>query len=80
MREKLNDLQSKILALKAEIREVRSARKTKEEVLDDAKAFVSHEANEFIRRAGFDSIGENHDRAGPSLISRAAKENVLGLL
>lgn len=80
MNEKVDDLRNKIFAVKTEINETRRARKSCEEVLGDVQALVSHEAGEFIRSAGIGAISANKDHFERLGISRAAKENPLGLL
>lgn len=80
MNEKIDDLRSKIFAVKAEISETRCSRKSSEEVLSNVQTLVSREADEFIRMAGIDAISANEDRRERPAISRAARENPLGLL
>ena len=80
MNEKIDDLRSKIFAVKAEISETRRSRKSSEEVLSSVQTLVSHEADEFIRMASIDAISANEDRRERPAISRAARENPLGLL
>ena len=80
MNEKIDDLRSKIFAVKAEISETRRSRKSSEEVLSNVQTLVSREADEFIRMAGIDAISANEDRRERPAISRAARENPLGLL
>lgn len=80
MNEKIDDLRSKISAVKAEISETRNSRKSSEEVLSDVQTLVSREADEFIRMAGIEAISTNEDRRERPSISRAARENPLGLL
>ena len=80
MNEKIDDLRSKISVVKAEISETRNSRKSSEEVLSSVQTLVSREADEFIRMAGIDAIGANEARLARPAISRAARENPLGLL
>ena len=80
MNEKIDDLRSKIFAVKAEISETRRSRKSSEEVLSNVQTLVSREADEFIRMAGIDAISANEDHRERPAISRAARENPLGLL
>lgn len=80
MNEKIDDLRSKISVVKAEISETRNSRKSSEEVLSSVQTLVSREADEFIRMAGIDAIGANEARLARQAISRAARENPLGLL
>ena len=80
MNEKIDDLRSKISVVKAEISETRNSRKSSEEVLSDVQTLVSREADEFIRMAGIEAISTNEDRRERPSISRAARENPLGLL
>lgn len=80
MNEKIDDLRSKISVVKAEISETRNSRKSSEEVLSNVQALVSREADEFIRMAAIDAISANEDRRERTAISRAARENPLGLL
>jgi septal ring factor EnvC (AmiA/AmiB activator) len=80
MNEKIDDLRSKISVVKAEISETRNSRKSSEEVLSNVQTLVSREADEFIRMAGIDAIGANEARLARPAISRASRENPLGLL
>ena len=80
MNEKIDDLRSKISVVKAEISETRNSRKSSEEVLSNVQTLVSREADEFIRMAGIEAISTNEDRRERPSISRAARENPLGLL